>query len=267
MLNVMLHRHDQPIPWAKIPWDDPDFSRRMLAEHLSQAHDAASRRQTVIDAHAAWIHGQVLSGTPSRVLDLGCGPGFYTRRLAALGHTCRGLDFSPASIAYAREQHPHGDYALADVRAADFGSGWDLAMLIYGELNAFAPEEAAQIIGKAYAALRPGGRLLLEVHPWDVVEREGRAAPNWHTAQRGLFADTPYLCLTEASFDGRRAVTQIYVLTEDGAAPATYTTMLQAYTDDDYRHQLRDFARVSKYPSLTGQEGDDNLVVWVAEKA
>jgi len=33
----------------KIPWDDPDFSRRMLAEHLSQEHDMASRRVEWID--------------------------------------------------------------------------------------------------------------------------------------------------------------------------------------------------------------------------
>jgi hypothetical protein len=28
----------------KIPWHDPAFSRRMLAEHLAQSHDLASRR-------------------------------------------------------------------------------------------------------------------------------------------------------------------------------------------------------------------------------
>ena len=26
---------------VKIPWDDPDFSRRMLENHLSQGHDWA----------------------------------------------------------------------------------------------------------------------------------------------------------------------------------------------------------------------------------
>ena len=47
----LIHRASPPAPWAegdKIPWNDPDFSRRMLREHLSQAHDAASRR---IDHH------------------------------------------------------------------------------------------------------------------------------------------------------------------------------------------------------------------------
>ena len=71
----------------------------MLREHLTQDHDAASRRLPIIDLHVAWIHRQVLGEKPSTILDLGCGPGFYTDRLSRLGHTATGLDFSPAAIA------------------------------------------------------------------------------------------------------------------------------------------------------------------------
>jgi len=43
----IIQRRAVPVPWEegeKIPWHDPDFSRRMLREHLSQTHDLASRR-------------------------------------------------------------------------------------------------------------------------------------------------------------------------------------------------------------------------------
>ena len=78
-----------PQPWIdgeKIPWNEPGFSQRMLAEHLSQAHNAASRRFAIIDEHVAWIHHHVLGDRPARILDLGCGPGLYLNRLAQLGH-------------------------------------------------------------------------------------------------------------------------------------------------------------------------------------
>ena len=103
----IIHRPANPVPYSegeKIPWNDPVFSARMLREHLSQAHDAASRRFETIDKHVAWIHRTILAGRPAKILDLGCGPGLYASRLARLGHTCAGIDFSPASIAYAREQ-------------------------------------------------------------------------------------------------------------------------------------------------------------------
>ena len=90
----------------KIPWDDADFSRRMLAEHLSQDHDMASRRAEWIDRQVAWIHDALLDGQPASVLDLGRGPGFYSHRLTRRGHRCHGIDFGPASIEYAQQHNP-----------------------------------------------------------------------------------------------------------------------------------------------------------------
>ena len=104
-LSELIYRNPVPEPWSegeKIPWNDPAFSQRMLEEHLSQAHDLASRRFEKIDQHVRWIHDYLLDG-PTRILDLGCGPGFYTNRLVKLGHSAVGIDYSPASIAYARQ--------------------------------------------------------------------------------------------------------------------------------------------------------------------
>ena len=87
-LTDLINRSSPPLPWDEgdnIPWNEPDFSRRMLNEHLSQAHDAASRRFAIIDQHVDWIHNKLLAGQSTKILDLCCGPGFYTSRLAKLG--------------------------------------------------------------------------------------------------------------------------------------------------------------------------------------
>ncbi|MCK5597305.1 MAG: SAM-dependent methyltransferase, partial [Candidatus Eisenbacteria sp.] len=86
-LTEIVQRAPVPVPWEEggnIPWNEPSFSRRMLDQHLSQDHDRASRRSDVIDRHVEWIHGALLKSEHGRVLDLCCGPGFYTSRLAAL---------------------------------------------------------------------------------------------------------------------------------------------------------------------------------------
>ena len=95
-LNLLgvLNRVPIPEPYSegsKIPWDDLEFSKRMLKYHLSQDHDAASRRLNIIDKHVKFI--DTITAGPTRMLDLGCGPGFYTSRLTSLGYRCRGIDF------------------------------------------------------------------------------------------------------------------------------------------------------------------------------
>ncbi len=104
---------------SKIPWHDPEFSRRMLREHLDQRHDHASRRVETVDAHVEWLFESVLAGRPGSVLDLGCGPGLYTERLAERGCSCLGVDISPASIEHARQVADEGNldctYVQADI--------------------------------------------------------------------------------------------------------------------------------------------------------
>ena len=179
-LLEIVGRAPEPEPWSEgdnIPWHEPGFSTRMLDEHLTQDHDLASRRLDVIDRHVNWIDRVLLQGQRAAILDLGCGPGFYASRLARLGHTCTGIDYSPASVAYAREEAQRQRLAVTyvedDIRHATFGTGYGLAMLIYGELNIFRPTHAASILKKAYAALLPGGLLLLEPHTMEAVRQMG----------------------------------------------------------------------------------------------
>lgn len=259
----IVQRQPKPVPWAegdKIPWNDPEFSKRMLREHLSQQHDAASRRFEIIDRHVAWIHNTVLKERPTRILDLGCGPGFYANRLAASGHECLGIDFSPASIAYARkmaeEQHVSCTFVHQDIRKADYGTGYGLAMLIYGELNVFTSADAQLILKKAHAALADDGVLVLEPHTFAVVQQLGQAPNSWYSSASGLFSETPHLYLQENFWDEGRAAstTRYFVLDAASCDVVCYASSMQAYTNEQYRRLLETcgFQSIQVYPSLLG---------------
>lgn len=265
MLEFLLNRPKSPAHWQKIPWHDPDFSQRMLQEHLNQAHDLASRRSETIDQHISWIHAAILQNQPARILDLGCGPGFYTHRLSQLGHTCLGIDFSPASIAYAKAHHD-GDFQQADILTCDYEGEFNLVMLIYGELNAFSRESARLIINKAYATLKPGGSLLLEVTRLSAIQRYAEQTPTWYTSQSGLFSEKPHLCLSESFLEKDCQITHYYVFAEDNTTPQRYTTMHQGYSEDDYRMMLERFKAIDFYPSLAGEDETGDLFVIVARK-
>lgn len=260
----LISRAPTPAPWAegeKIPWNDPAFSARMLDEHLSQDHDMASRRATKIDAHVRWIHTHLLHKNPSRILDLGCGPGLYASRLARLGHTCTGIDFGPASIRYAQEmaeaENLDCTYHLADLRRADFGSGYDLAMLVFGEINTFRHDEALYILRKAHAALADGGTLLLEPHTFEAVRQMGEEGASWFATPGGLFSARPHLRLTEHFWDApnQLATTRFYIVDAETAQVTPYVSVTLAYTDEEYRALVREsgFEQITFYPSLTGE--------------
>jgi SAM-dependent methyltransferase len=279
LLDV-VRRQSVPKPWAegeKIPWDAPGFSRRMFNEHLSQKHDAASRRFEVIDSHVRWIHGQVLEGNTTQILDLGCGPGLYTSRLARLGHRCVGIDFSPASIAYAREQAEKEGiectYIQQDIRTADYGEGYGLVMLVFGELNVFRPGEARDILEKAYRALVPNGFLLLEPHTLAAVVKIGEQPSSWYSVEKGLFSDEPHLCLQESFWDGEVnvAIERFYIVNALTGEVARHSASTQAYTDGQYRSMLVEcgFGEVEFYPSMGGSTdsvGSDLTVVLSRKK-
>lgn len=262
----IVNRTPQPKPWSegdKIPWSEPAFSARMLKEHLSQNHDMASRRAEKIECQVAWIHQQI-GGRPGKILDLGCGPGLYTCRLARLGHQCTGIDFSPASIAYAaayaadqsNEERRRCTYLHQDIRIADYGSGYDLVMLIFGEFNVFSTVDATNILRKAYAALAPGGLLLLEPHTLATVEEVGKGGYSWYSTKSGLFSEKPHLCLTESSWDEQQqvAMTRFFIVDASSGAVTRYAECIQGYRDEEYTAMLADcgFETPAFFPSLTG---------------
>ena len=289
-LSDILNRDLNPDPWSegeKIPWNDPAFSQRMLQEHLSQEHDAASRRSFIIDMHVLWIHQKLLSAPrtpshintadlmgpgrrdlridqpllpplPSSILDLGCGPGLYTQRLARLGHTCLGIDFSPASINHARkiakEETLNCTYIEEDLRYANFGSAHGLVMFLYGELNVFRPADARSILRKARQALNADGVLLLEVSTFASLERLGKQPPRWRTLPSGLFFDRPHLELYESFWNAGQAVTTVryYIVDIASGQVARCTFSTQAYTQEQYRLLLSEagFKDVTFYSSL-----------------
>jgi SAM-dependent methyltransferase len=276
----IVERQPEPAPWSEgdnIPWDDPEFSERMLAEHLSQDHDLASRRSETIDRHVEWIFSEVLKGRPARLLDLACGPGLYTIRLARLGCECVGIDFSPASIRHAAdiaadEAQLSCTYRQADVRDGSFGEGFDLAMMTYGQFNVFPRDTGLEILKNAHEALRPGGALLLEVQSRELIRREAERGPSWYSARSSLFSAAPHLVLEESCWreEAGASTRRFWVIDGQTGGVSSHALSNEAYTEEELAEALRSagFRGVERFASLSGEAaaGDDDLPVVVARR-
>ena len=281
MKLVDLANQPRPLlPWDEgdnIPWHEPEFSERMLQEHLNQNHDAASRRLTRIEEHVSWIHYRLLLEHPTRILDLGCGPGLYTSRLSELGHDYVGIDYSPASIAYVRKQANEKKlsckYLLDDVRTIEYGTDFGLVMMIFGEFNSFSSTDAKTILKKAFQALNYNGILLLEPHTFDGVRGTGeKKTSTWYWAQKGLFSDRPHLCLEEKFWDAdrRTSTTRYFIIDTVTGDVLKCAQSAQSYTNEEYHSLITEigFEDIQSYPALTGEadESQEVLLVVTARK-
>ncbi len=180
-------------------WTDPHIAPILLKKHLNPDTDAASRRPEAIEATVSWLERTILRG-PSRVLDLGCGPGLYAERIAHRGHRVTGMDFSSGSIEHARASAAKAgldiEYRVGNYVEAEYGSGYDLVMMIYCDLGALSPDDRAGVLRKARAALKPGGVFVFDLIG-ESLASSFAPGKDWSFAESGFWSDKPHLVLEE----------------------------------------------------------------------
>ena len=168
---------------------DEDAAKRL--EAIYHSADAVRRRRIVRDAIAA--------APGERVLDVGCGPGFYCLELSedvGASGTVVGVDSSPAMLELARRR-------CAGRRGIDLREGEATTVPARdGEVDAVISVQVLEYVADVGAALaellrvlRPGGRALvfatdwatLAVHSEDAA-RSARVLAAWdeHLAHRSL---------------------------------------------------------------------------------
>jgi len=95
-----------------------------------------------------------------RILDLGCGTGQLTADIAKRGAEVVGLDASAEMIAQARQNYPFLEFIVADAAILQFEQPFDA---IFSNAALHWVLRYRQAIGSMFKALKPGGRLVLEM--------------------------------------------------------------------------------------------------------
>ncbi|HMG55733.1 MAG TPA: class I SAM-dependent methyltransferase, partial [Kofleriaceae bacterium] len=148
-------------PWF-IELFDEDYLRTLpfLTPQATQAE-----AEFVIDA---------MGLTPgAQVLDVGCGYGRHAMELAARGFHIVGLDLStPLLVRGGEEAHRRGltiNFVRGDMRELDFDSQFDGAYCLFSTFGYFDDETNKKTVSNIARALRPGGRMLIEILNRDYV--------------------------------------------------------------------------------------------------
>ncbi len=207
-------------PGTALMWVDEYISTQLLEVHLSQDVELASRKETTIISTIDWILNKV-PGEIMNILDLGCGPGLYTEKLAEYGHLVTGMDFSSNSITYAKEAANKKkldiNYIQQDYLELKEENRYDLILLIFTDFGVLTPDQRNILLKNIDRALKPGGTFI-----FDVLNENSAAlttAPkDWELAEKGFWRDHPYLALAESFHYEKQKVTlnQHIVIDEDG---------------------------------------------------
>lgn len=155
------------------------------------------------DKHSfVWKHGAsvvelLAPQSGEQILDLGCGTGQLTAKIAESGAKVVGIDRSPAMIDQARKQFEHIDFQEADAHDFHFEQPFD-AVFSNATLHWITNPE--QVIGCISQSLRPGGRLVVEFGGKGNVQRLCEAAATASLAVSGKRISHPWYFPSIADF-------------------------------------------------------------------
>ncbi|MGZ6511243.1 MAG: class I SAM-dependent methyltransferase [Actinomycetota bacterium] len=198
-----------------------------------------------------------------RILDLGCGDGVLTRRLADLGCDVVGVDASAPLVDAARALGL--DARVMDGRALEFGPEFDA---VFSNAVLHWMKEATPMIEGVYRALRPGGRFVAECGGYGCVDQihralidgldrrgyDGRGASPWYFPTTEAYGHE----LAEAGFE----VTYLALIPRPTPLPGDVLGWLETFSESftrvlppDERRPYLEEVRARLQPTLCDAEG------------
>ena len=129
-----------------------------------------------------------------RILDLGCGDGALTEKLATLGCHVLGVDASPEQVAAARARGL--DACVLDARNLPFGQEFDA---VFSNAALHWIQEADAVVEGVHRALKPGGRFVGEMGGAGNIARIV-AALTAALERRGLSSELPWYFPTAETY-------------------------------------------------------------------
>ena len=269
MIDKLFHLLQKPALWQRSTepfWDDEHISKGMLEAHLNPNWDAASRKHDFIDRSVKWLISVIPAG--SKILDIGCGPGLYTKRLSDIGYNVTGMDYSKRSIAYAKSQDSKTEYIYQNYLELEYDDKFDAVILIYCDYAALTADERKTLVAKVYKALKPGGLFIFDVFTERYFSNKSDNT-SWELCEKGGFWNAePHICF-EATYlyeNSTVAGEQIIIVTNNEIK--RYLLWDTAYTKERLIAEISPFKVRGVFNDVCGSQHSDEseTLCFVLEK-
>ena len=240
MFHELEAVNSRPAPFefytAEDLWTDEHTSEQMLAFHLNEQIDAASRSTAFIDRSVQWIASHFDIGDGKKIADFGCGPGLYATPLAQCGASVTAIDFSKRSIQYARQVAQEKNLPINFVHQnyLDFTTEdrFHLIVMIMCDFCALSPAQRHTILNKFQTLLQPGGSVLLDVYSLAAYHQREEAATYEPNLLHGFWSpDKYYGFLNTFKYDEEKVILDKYTIVEPARTRTVYN-WLQYFTPE-----------------------------------
>jgi SAM-dependent methyltransferase len=217
------------LPWAELA---PRVLRYMTEDGI-----VGLRPWHAVDATIDWVDEQLGLPGEAAILDIGCGPGLYSNRLAARGYRVTGIDIADPFLEHARaEAQAHGlscDYRKLSMFEMTFDGEFASALLLQSIAGRLSELELRDLLLAIRRALQPGGSLICEfqVKSARFASAEPTVTESLSLLGQSPWSDEPHAWLLRdlyfpASDD---TVSHHLILRADGA-PAEYWSCFRLYS-------------------------------------
>lgn len=262
-----INRRPEPFQFytAADLWTDEHTSEQMLTYHLNTANDVSSRRGDFIEQSVEWIglHFNIDEG--SRIADFGCGPGLYASRLAKLGASVTGIDFSARSIEHARGEAEQSGLSIeyVNLNYLDFESedGFDLILMIMCDFCALSPSQRMVMLTKFHSLLVSGGSVLLDVYSLAAFKQREEAATYGVNLLDGFWsAKLYYGFLNTFKYDDAKVVLDKFTIVEAERTRTVYN-WLQHFSPESLQREFEEagFAQHELHGNVAGAPFDESV--------
>lgn len=263
-------------PGDAIMWTDPYISQQLLKIHLDPEIDAASRKPLSIKKTLEFIYN-FRNKSGMHILDLGCGPGIYTKEIATRGHKVTGMDFSENSIAYAKNlasiNNLNIEYVCQNYLELDYVEKFDLITMIFTDFGVLIPDERGRLLQNIFTALKSGGMFIFDVLNDKNLEAKFPDQQSWNVSERGFWRDSPYLELVNGfHYKEERVYLKQHTIIDEMESCTKYRFWIHYFNSNSLVNMLSDygFENIELYDNVLPESNiwnGDNVSFCLAYKS
>jgi SAM-dependent methyltransferase len=236
--GLVIERNTEFDPFASV------YNRSWGAEYHAQAFPIVERLLLSRLTHAA------------EVLDVCCGTGQFTARVAQLGFHVHGIDASKRMLGYARENAPDVELTVADVRSFSLNRKFDAAYSVFESLNHVPDGEGLTLAFRCVKRhLRAGAAFLFDLN------REEAFMNHWNGTHEIVEDDS--VCALRSDYDEATRIATCKITAFEREADCwkrtDFAVRQTCHPVEEVTERLRDagFSSVSLYDSRdAGMRGE-----------